>query len=527
MFEQFMHHLPALQTVIPLIAAPLCMLLGSRKIAWGITVIASSAAFLISCLLLSQVIDGSVISYHLGGWAPPLGIEYRIDAFNAFVLLIVSGIGALIPFYAPTSIKEEIPQSLHSYFYTAYLLCLTGLLGVTVTGDAFNVFVFLEVSSLSTYALVAMGAKKDPRALTAAFNYLVMGTIGATFFVLGLGLLYILTGTLNMVDLADKIVLLEGNRTLHVAFAFILVGLGLKIAMFPMHLWLPNAYAYAPSAVTAFLAATATKVAVYTLLRFLFTVFSFDYAFEVQTLKWVVLPLAIMAMFASSIVAIFQTNLKRLLAYSSIAQVGYMLLGVTFLSKTGLMATIIHLFNHAVTKGGLFMAVGALVLRYGSANIDDLRGAGKQMPWTMAAFVGGGLSLIGVPLTAGFISKWYLISAAFEADYWLPAILIVASSLLAVIYVWRVVEAAYLQAPVNPDAQIKEAPPMMLASIWILVGASFYFGIDASFTTEAASAAADILLGNIESGNQLMLDTTEGTASLAPSSLNSIPHGQE
>lgn len=521
MLEQLTHHLPALQTVIPLIAAPLCMLFGSRHIAWTITLIASLATFVISCVLLAQVIDGSVISYHLGGWEPPLGIEYRIDAFNAFVLLIVSGIGALIPFYAPASIKSEIPKSLHSYFYTAYLLCLTGLLGVTVTGDAFNVFVFLEVSSLSTYALVAMGAKKDPRALTSAFNYLVMGTIGATFFVLGLGLLYILTGTLNMVDLADKILLLEDNRTLNVAFAFILVGLGLKIAMFPMHLWLPNAYAYAPSAVTAFLAATATKVAIYTLLRFLFTVFSFDYPFEVQTLEWVVLPLAIMAMFAASIVAIFQTNLKRLLAYSSIAQVGYMLLGVTFLSKTGLTATIIHLFNHAVTKGGLFMAVGALVLRYGSPNIDDLRGAGKQMPWTMAAFVAGGLSLIGVPLTAGFISKWYLISAAFEADYWLPAILIVASSLLAVVYVWRVVEAAYLHEPVNPALQIKEAPAMMLISTWVLIGASFYFGIDASFTTHAASAGADMLLGSVDKSAHIILEPSH---SLIP---HVTPHGQE
>ena len=496
--EEFWRHLPALQIVIPLMFAPICAIFSRGGIAWAIALLVSVTTFAISLTLLAQVLDGTAISYHLGGWAPPWGIEYRVDIVNAFVLMIVSGIATVILPYARASVASEIDASQHGLFYSAFLLCLTGLLGVAITGDAFNVFVFLEISSLSTYTLVAMGAKRDRRALTAAYNYLILGTIGATFFVIGIGFLYMITGTLNMADLAIKIVEHGDSRTLRVGFVFILVGIGLKLAMFPLHLWLPNAYHFAPSAVTAFLAATATKVAVYVLLRFLFTVFRFDYPFEAITLETVVMPLAILAMFAASIVAIFQESVKRMLAYSSIAQIGYMLLGISLLNHTGLVATIIHLFNHAVTKGALFMVMGCYMFRLGSTSIKSLRGIGRHMPWTTAAFVVGGLSLIGVPLTVGFISKWYLIQAALEGGRWPVAFLIVASSLLAVIYVWRIVETAYLHPAPAAQAgakKIREAPLSMLIPTWFLISASIYFGIDADLTSTAATRAANALLG--------------------------------
>lgn len=490
-------HLPALQIVVPLVAAPLCVLFTNRNLAWSIAFLASAISFVISAMLLGSVLDGSVISYQLGGWAPPWGIEYRIDAANAFILFIVATIGALVLPYARRSVEAEIDSSLQAFFYTCYLLCFTGLMGVAITGDAFNVFVFLEISSLSTYTLVALGAGRDKRALTAAYNYLIMGTVGATFFVIGIGLLYMVTGTLNMVDLAEKIAALGDNRTIRVAFVFILVGMGLKLAMFPLHLWLPNAYAYAPSAVTVFLAATATKVAVYVLFRFLFTVFGLDYPFEVITLEAVVLPLALVAMFAASIVAIFQSDLKRLLAYSSVAQIGYILLGLALLNHTGLTAGIIHLFNHAVTKGALFMVLGCFVLAVGSTHVQDLKGIGRQMPWTTAAFVVGGLSLIGVPFTVGFISKWYLIQATIEAQALWIAGLIVMSSLIAVVYVWRLVEVAYLE-PIPEGREAKEAPLSMLLPTWSLIAASLYFGIDSSLTSRAAATAASVLMNGVQ-----------------------------
>ena len=367
-------------------------------------------------------------------------------------------------------------------------------MGIVITGDAFNAFVFLEISSLSTYVLVALGAHRDRRALTASYTYLVMGSIGATFFVIGIGLVYMMTGTLNMADLAARLQGLEHNRTVLVAFAFIVTGLGLKLALFPLHLWLPNAYAFAPSSVTAFLAATATKAAVYLMLRFLFTIFGTDYSLLGLTLTYLFTPLALAAMFAASTVAVFQVDIKRMLAYSSIAQIGYMILGMSFASVTGLAATMIHLFNHALIKGALFMAVGAIVLRRGSATIDSVRGLGRKMPWTMGAFVAGGLSLIGMPLTAGFISKWYLVAAAIQSGRWPIAVLIVASSLIAVIYIWRVVEAAYMDQ-VRDDRPVHEAPLSMLIPTYVLIGANFYFGIDANLTSEIAFRAARVLMG--------------------------------
>ncbi|MBS9718480.1 monovalent cation/H+ antiporter subunit D family protein [Pseudohalocynthiibacter aestuariivivens] len=486
-------HLPVLAILVPFVAAPLCVLLGSRSLTWPITFLASAASFVTSFLLLLSVIDGGFISYHIGGWAPPLGIEYRVDAANAFVLFLVTGISTIVLPYARESVKSEIPERHHTLFYACFLLCLTGLLGVAVTGDAFNVFVFLEISSLSTYVLIAQGSYRDRRALTAAYDYLIMGTIGATFFVIGLGMLYMATGTLNMADLADRIADQGANRTVRAAFAFIVVGIGLKVAIYPLHLWLPNAYTYAPSAVTAFLAATATKVAVYVLMRFLFSVFQPSFLFEVNTLEFMIIPFAILAMFAASFIAIFQTDLKRLLAYSSIAQIGYMLLGIGLLNESGVAAAVAHLFNHGITKAVLFMGVGALVLRSGGSFFDRIEGMGKLMPWTSAAIVIGGLSLIGVPGTAGFLSKWLLVQGALEKGWWPIAILVVLSSLLAVIYVWRIVEAMYLRSPAS-DIEAKEAPLSMLVPIWIMAIACIYFGFATDITLTASHTAAQGLL---------------------------------
>lgn len=486
--------LPLLTIAVPLIAGPLCVIFGNRHVAWALAFLASLISFLFSGHMLLQVIDGDVLSYHLGGWPPPLGIEYRVDAANAFVLFLISGISTIVLPYARQSVAHEIKKVSHTLFYCCYLLCFTGLLGVVVTGDAFNVFVFLEISSLSTYVLIAMGAERDKRALTAAYDYLILGTIGATFFVIGIGFLYIATGTLNMTDLAVRLADMQDNRTVQAGFAFVVIGMGLKAAIYPLHLWLPGAYTYAPSVVTVFLAATATKAAIYVLLRFMFSVFQPAFVFELHTLTWIIMPLAILAMFAASLIAAFQTDLKRLLAYSSVAQVGYMILGIGLATKTSLSATIIHLFNHGITKAVLFMVVGAFVMRTGSSFAKNLNGLGKQMPWTCAAFVIGGLSLIGVPGTAGFISKWLLIDASLEAGLWWLAMLIVLSSLLAVVYVWKAVEVLYMQQP-DEGSVVKDVPMSMLLPMWILALACIYFGLNTDLTLTSASVAANSLLG--------------------------------
>ena len=485
-------NLPILLVVIPLLAAPLCVLLRQPTLVWGFATLVSWVVFAISIQLLILVLQDGTISYAIGDWAPPWGIEYRIDPASAFMQLVVAGIGAVSMVFAAKSVPHEIPERRIYLFYTMYLLCLTGLLGIVVTGDAFNLFVFLEISSLSSYVLISLG--HDRRALTAAFQYLIMGTLGATFILIGVGLLYMVTGTLNIADLSGRLPE-PAPRTSLVAFAFLTVGTSLKLALFPLHLWLPNAYTFAPSMVTAFLAATATKVSVYILLRFFFTVFGVDVAFFDLPVGDILLPLAIVAVFAASTVAIFQENVKRLLAYSSVAQIGYMILGISFATVNGLTAGIVHIFNHALIKGGLFMALGSVFLRLGTTQIDAMAGLGRQMPLTMAAFVAGGLSLVGIPLTSGFISKWYLVTGALEKGWWLVAILVVLGSLLAVIYVWRVIEAAYFRPAPAGAAQVKEAPLAMLAATWVLIGANLYFGIDSTLTVGTASRAAEVLLG--------------------------------
>ena len=486
------NHLPVLLVVVPLVAAPIAALLNRPRLSWAVAVAATLWALYAALELLSQTMAAGAIHYELGGWPAPYGIEYVVDPVNAWVVVIVALIGALVAPYARVSVEREITEDRIPLFYAAFILCLTGLLGIAVTGDVFNVFVFLEISSLSAYALIALGS--DRRALTASFQYLIMGSVGATFIVIGIGLMYVMTGTLNMADLADRLPEVSGTRTIPVAFTFLTVGITLKLALFPLHLWLPNAYTYAPSAVTAFIASTATKVGVYLLLRFFFTIFGVTFSFDVMQLDRILMPLALIAIVTMSLVAIYQENVKRLLAYSSVAQIGYMVLGISFASVLGLTAGILHLFNHALMKGALFMSMGCVMYRVGSVRLERMNGLGRAMPWTMAAFVVGGLSLIGVPLTVGFISKWYLVQAALEQGMWPVAGVVLLGSLLALMYVWKVVEVAYFREA-DPELGISEAPLSLLVPTWVLVLGNLYFGINASDSVGIATRAAEVLLG--------------------------------
>ncbi len=487
-----MTQLVPLQVVIPLLAAPICLLLRDRRYAYVFSLAVVWATFAVSVALLGQVLGSGPLSYAMGGWAPPFGIEYRVDTLNAFVLLIVAGIAAVV-LPAGVGPGSRAAQDGREYiFYTAFLLCLAGLLGVTITGDAFNVFVFLEISSLASYVLVSLG--DDRRAFVAAFSYLIVGTIGGTFILIGIGLAYQMTGTLNMEDLAARLPLVTDQRTTRVAFAFLTIGIAIKLAVFPLHQWLPNAYSQAPAVVSAFLSATGTKVAYYLLVRFVFTIFGAGFVFGALHLDAILMPLSIAAMFLGSIAAIYQTDLKRLLAYSSIAQVGYMTLGLSMASIDGLTGGIVHLFNHALMKGGLFLVVACVAERLHSTRLVDLRGLGRRMPITTAAFVIGGLGLIGVPGTAGFVSKWYLVLGALERDSILLAFLILLSSLLAVVYLWRIVELAYFQAPDADAAPIREASSSLIPAC-VLIAATLYFGIFTEWSAGVARSAAIWLMG--------------------------------
>ena len=483
-------HAAPLAVVVPLVCATLGVFLPNGRSAWILSILATGASLLMALILMGLVQQQAIVSYALGGWQPPAGIEFRIDALNAMIILLVTAIAFLAAIFSWPTVNAEIRAEKQNLFYATYLVCVTGLIGVASTGDAFNLFVFLEISSISTYVLVALGARRDRRALPAAFNYLVMGTIGATFYVIGVGFLFAATGTLNMDDYSRMIPELTESRTVQAGFAFIIVGLGLKAAMWPLHQWLPGAYAYAPSFVTTFLAATATKVALYALIRYLFTVFKPEFSFELASFGLIFMPLAVAAMVICSFQAVFQSDVRRTLAYSSVAQVGYMLLGISLATAAGLTAGLFHLVNHALMKGGLFMAVAGVVLTYQGTRIDDFAGLGRSAPWTMTAFAICALSLIGVPLTAGFQSKIALLTAVFENGWWWAAALIVFSSVLAVIYMGRILETVFFHAPVNPRKQRKEAPLLLLVPLWVLALSNIWIGIDAAPVFGLAEDAA-------------------------------------
>ncbi|MDF1801042.1 MAG: monovalent cation/H+ antiporter subunit D family protein [Planctomycetota bacterium] len=497
-------NLPVLLVIVPLLGGVLSVVVGSivgsrKDLAWGWALAVSwvTLALVIRMLLAVVAAPEGFVVYNLGSWPGPWGIEYRVDHLNAFVLLVVAGIGAATTLYARHSVADEIPDDRHHAFYCVWLLAIAGLLGITVTGDTFNVYVLLEISSLTSYALIAMGKGRDRRALLASLRYLILGTIGASFILVGIGYLLMLTGTLNMADMHERLIALPDfaeNRTVLVAFAFLLVGLSVKMALFPLHMWLPGAYTHAPSAVSALLASTATKVGVYMAFRFMYTIFGRHYSIDVLPGHSVLLLCAALAVLVPNLTAIRQTNVKRLLAYSSVGQIGYMVMGFALANEAGMTGSIVHLFNHAAMKGGMFLAVGAVVYRLGRCHVNDFTGLGKRMPWTMGAFSIGGLGLVGFPLTAGFVSKWFLVKGCIEAGLWPLVVVVLIGSLLAVIYTWKLLERIWFTEPPESTADLREAPPTMLISTWALILTSVYFGVHASFTVGMAQKAAAFLL---------------------------------
>ena len=488
-----LEHLPVLIIVLPLLAAPLCVLLHNHLMVWTLCCVTMAASFVLSILLFNQVVELEQIYYDLGNWPAPWGIQLAVDRLNALIILIVTGAALITTFFSRKPVDKELPSDRIYLFYTAFLLNLAGLSGVTLTGDAFNLFVFIEISSLSGYALISLG--KNRRALFAAFRYLILGTVGATFILIGVGLLYIMTGTLNMADLANRLNEVNQTRTVITAITFILAGSAIKLALFPMHVWLPPAYTFAPSMISIFLAATTTKVYVYVLLRYIFTIFGIDLVLELQVFNLIGLC-ACAGIIYGSYMAIMQSDLKMILAYSSIAQIAYMVLGLCLVTIDGLAASILHIFNHAIIKSALFMAVACYIYRLDSSKLSSLQGNLRAMPITSLALFISGLSLIGIPPTAGFISKWYLLSAALQQEHFWVVAVILTGSLLSAIYVWKILEVLYFR--VEPDnesvVKIREAPVVMLVPLIILILANLYFGIDSSFSYGSALDTAKALM---------------------------------
>lgn len=477
MVQQF----PAIIVVTPLVISFVIFFASWRhtRTAYPLAMVALSICLLSSIAILNSVIDTGTIHYWLGGWKPPWGIEYRVDHLNAFILCLISLLGFLAAVYARKSVEKELPEKI-SQFWCLFLLLITGLLGIAITGDMFNLFVLLEVASLSGYALVAIGKGK---ATVAGFRYLVIGTIGASFYLLGVGYLYISTGSLNMEDLRVLLPPLYDSRVVQVAFVFIFIGFAIKIALFPFHAWQPDAYTYAPSAVSVIISTAAAKTFIYAWIRITFSVFTLNFIKGILPVFEIICWIAAIAMVTGSIFALKQDNLKRMLAYSSVANVGYIVLaiGLAPSASLGLTPAIMHILNHAVIKASMFMAACAFIHKMNLWHIKSFAGLGRQMPYSCLVLILAALSMIGMPPGAGFVSKWYLILAALETGRYIFVAVIFFSTLLMVVYFWRVIEIMYIRADTETieasDHQLHEAPLSMVLPTLFLGLLTFIIGL--------------------------------------------------
>jgi multicomponent Na+:H+ antiporter subunit D len=460
-------HAPALVVVAPLLSAFLAVAGGwlDRRLCHPIALTGVGIATGASVLILGRVVSQGTFTYRLGGWPEPWGIVYVVDHLNAPVLVAVAVIAFLALLASGGDVKAEFPDRVGP-IYGLMVLLVTGLLGIVITGDAFNLYVLLEIASITAYALIAMGKDRAP---LSSLHYVFMGTIGACFYLLGVGYLYIMTGSLNMADIAAILPPLYGSRAVLVAFIITMVGMWLKMGFFPLHSWLPNAYTHAPSAVSTLIAPLMTKVMVYVMIRVVLTLFTPAYAFSTVELGRAVVWLAVIAMVAGSVAALMERDLKRMLAFLIVAEVGYMVGGLWTGSRSGITGAVLHILNDALMTFCLFLAVGNIARRAGGSGLHQIGGIFKGMPFTMGAFMVGALSMIGVPPTCGFFSKWYLILGGIESGQYGFVVALLFSSLINVAIFFRAVEAAYFAPGAAHHGGDGGRPPVAEAPLSMLV----------------------------------------------------------
>ncbi|MDZ7690578.1 MAG: proton-conducting transporter membrane subunit [Balneolaceae bacterium] len=442
--------IPALLPITYILFAILIPVIGlwKREITWHLALLGSGIATFFSAYgLLHLIQTGETIRYFFGGWQPPIGIEFVYDGLAAFVVLVINAVAFLVLIHARQISKAEFPHKRMAYFTVSMLLML-GFNGMVLTGDLFNLYVFLEISSLSSYALIAIGEKRAPY---AAFRYLIIGTVGGSLYLLGVGFLYTVTGTLNIIDMHEMLPQVIGHSSVIAALILMIVGVGVKAALFPLHGWLPDSYTYASSTSSAIIAPIGTKVAAYILFRvvlFLFGVELIDDQSSGYHHYWD-----------------FRRNRHSVWFYYghcperaqedaglqfSVSQIGYIIMGLSLANPFGFIGAVLHILNHALMKGLLFLVSGSMRLKEGNSLITKFDDSYRQKyPWTMAAFTTAAISMVGLPPLAGFFSKWYLALGTIENSSWILLAVILISSLLNAVYFFRILEKVYLR---DPDA---------------------------------------------------------------------------
>jgi multicomponent Na+:H+ antiporter subunit D len=468
--------LPILLLLPLLFGSVLAVLAGLWRAAAAqvVAVLSTGATLVLALVALVRVTADGPLTHDLGGWPPPFGIEYVLDPLSAYLIATVALIGTMVCIY-PTKAGFDLRPGRGVPLYPLALLLLTGLVGVMLSGDLFHLFVFLEIYAISTYALVSLGGD---RAVFASFRYLLLGTVGSGLYLLGVGFLYFKTGSLNMADVAAQLPGIADDPAILGSMGLIVLGLALKMALFPLHVWLPDAHTYSPPGVAALLAAVQVKAGAYALIRILFDVYGPAYAGDGVPVDLALTWFGAAGIVVGSVLAIQQTDLKRMLAYSTVAQLGYIGLGIGLATPLALVGALLHVLNHALMKGGLFLVAGGILEATGIKEIARFAGLGKRMPLVMTGFAIAALSMVGIPPTAGFFSKFYLVSSTVQTGDWVLAAIVVSSSLLTLVYFLRLFERIFVLPPQEDlIADAVEPEGRIVATVSVLAGAVVAVGL--------------------------------------------------
>ncbi|MDY6795283.1 MAG: monovalent cation/H+ antiporter subunit D family protein [Actinomycetota bacterium] len=489
-------HFPIFMITLPLLGAVLLPILGyyRRRYVPYAASLPLLASGVLGILLMNRMPVEGYLSYQMGSWPPPIGIEISIDFLALFVMLVICGISLLALVFSWRYISKEVTGGRIIAYYSLFLLLSGSMLGFVATGDIFNLFVFMEILAISSYALVAITGNRN--AVRAAFKYLLMGAPSSIMVLLAIGFLYSVTGSLNMADLATLISQSGFTQVLIVSYILLVIGFGVKAALFPLHLWLPDAHSIAPSPISAMLSGLVVEVGAFAILRITFSVFTVGAQNIIGGTVDAVSVAAAAAVLFGGIMAIYQKDLKMMIAYSTISHIGYIFLGITAFTKEGLTGAVYHMLDHGLAKACLFLCAGAFIYVKGYRRIDQLKGAWQQMPFTCAAFALAAWSVIGLPPSAGFISKWYLIVGNIEAGRELYVVILLVGAVLAAVYCFRVIYYMFFQPPEEGawESGGPEAPVSMLVPVWVLSLGTLLFGVFSYLFIQSLLDAAAFLL---------------------------------
>jgi len=454
-----------IQNLIPLfVALPLAGSLLVQLLARGRPLVSGWLCNLVMLVLvvMSFMAIGQSGLYHLGGWPAPIGIDLRLDQLATLMLLAVNLVGLAVGLYSVDYMQRYTASG---HFYGLFLLMVTGMNGVILAGDLFNLYVFLEVAAVASYSLVAFGCAHEE--LEASFKYIVLGSLSSALILIGIALVYGITGTLNMAQMAGRIAGTGMDAPLLLAFGLFICGFSFKAALVPFHAWLPDAHPAAPAPVSAMLSGVLIKaIGVYVLARLAFNVFGAGDS-ELSLLRW----LGVASMVVGGLLAAGQSDIKRLFAYSSISQVGFIVLGLGLGTPLGLVGALYHLVNHAMFKSLLFLNAGAVEYATGTRNLSELGGLNRALPVTGATSLIGSMSIAGVPPFNGFWSKLIIVLACIEAGHYGFAFIAVAISVVTLAYQLKVQRQAFFAALPETFRNLKREPRLMsLAMILLAVG---------------------------------------------------------